>query len=279
MIDQRPRSALADWLTNPKQPLTARVWVNRLWHYHFGRGLVATPGDFGTKGTPPTHPELLDWLAAEFMGNGWSTKHIHRLIVTSNTYRQSSQHHPGNAARDPDNLSWWRWSPRRMEAEAIRDSLLAVSGELEHKLGGPSNPSGSEKSLRRSLYLFQERDTPPAMQTLFDGPVAVTESCARRHVSTVPLQSLYLLNDEFGLKRAKALAGRVQTQAGTERERQVEVAFLLALGREPDEDEREAARQFFQAYDPKIGGAGQPPLALVHFCHAVLNLNEFCYVE
>ena len=274
--DRRPRLALADWLSSPRNPLTARVWVNRLWQYHFGRGIVATPGDFGVKGTPPTHPQLLDWLASEFVRSGGSTKHLHRLIVCSATYRQASRPHPGNAKIDPENVLLWRWRPRRLESEAVRDSLLAVSGELDRTAGGPSD--GDEKnSLRRSLYLLQQREHPPAVQHLFDGPSAATESCPKRHVSTVPLQALYLLNNEFVLKRAEALARRVLARAGRERGRQIEEAFLLTLGRGPESAERAAARKFFAVYGDT--GAGSDQTALIHFCHALLSLSEFIYLE
>ena len=269
--DRRPRLALADWLSSPRNPLTARVWVNRLWHYHFGRGLVATPGDFGVKGAPPAHPELLDWLASEFVRSGGSTKHLHRLIVCSATYRQASRPHPGNVQIDPDNVLLWRWLPRRLEAEAVRDSLLAVSGELNRSAGGPS-ATDEKKSLRRGIYLLQKREQPPAVQHLFDGPSAATESCPKRHVSTVPLQALYLLNNAFTVQRAEALAQRVLARAGAERARQVEAAFLLALGRKPDAAELAAAQRFFAAY-------GGEKMALAHFCHALMSLNEFIYLE
>ncbi len=274
-VEKHPRLALAGWLTSPRNPLTARVWVNRLWQYHFGRGLVATPSDFGLKGAPPTHPELLDWLAAELMRSGWSTRHMHRLIVTSATYRQSAQPHAGNSKIDPDNKLWWRWAPRRLEAEAVRDSMLAVSGELDRRVGGSSDLD-SKKSVRRSLYLFQRRANMPAFQPLFDGPNAVLESCAVRHVSTVPLQALYLLNNEFSVARAKAFAQRVLARAGEDRERQVSAAFALALGRLPDEADRAAARRFFAV--PAEGEGGTEP-ALVRFCQALLNVNEFVYLE
>jgi hypothetical protein len=268
-VDKTPRLALADWLTSSRNPLTARVWVNRLWHYHFGRGLVVTVSDFGTKGTPPTHPELLDWLASELMRSGWSTKHMHRLIVCSSTYRQSAQHHPGNAKLDPENALWWRWSPRRLEAEAIRDALLAVSGEVDGRVGGPGVPP--DNSVRRSVYLQQRRNTRPSQLALFDSPQA-TESCPKRHVTTVPLQPLYLLNHEFVLNRAKVLARRVQERARDDPALQVQVCFELVLGRPPDATEQKLARQFFASHQ------AQEP-ALVNYCHALLNLNEFVYME
>jgi mono/diheme cytochrome c family protein len=277
-VSERPtRQALADWITSPNNPLTARVWVNRLWQYHFGRGLVATPSDFGVKGTPPTHPELLDWLACELLRGG-SAKHLHRLIVCSRTYRQSSAPHAGNSRVDPDNKLLWRWQARRMEAEAVRDAMLAVSGELDRRVGGPS-AAPDAKSLRRTLYLFQKRERPPEVQGLFDGPSAAAESCPKRAVSTVPLQALYLLNNDFVYQRGRAFARRVLAQAGADRGRQVESAFLLALGRSPDDGERADAEAFFRAHAGEAAVAGEAPRALVDFCQALLNVNEFVYVE
>jgi mono/diheme cytochrome c family protein len=276
-VVQTPRQALADWLTDPQNPLTARVHVNRLWQYHFGRGLVATPSDFGVKGAAPTHPELLDWLASEFVRSGWSTRHIHRLIVTSNTYRQSAQTSADRRAKDPDNHLWGHWVPRRLEAEAVRDALLAVSGELDRSVGGPS--TADAQSLRRGLYLLQRRGSMPAFQPLFDGPDAVLESCGRRHVSTVPLQALYLLNNDFAAERAKAFARRVQSEAGNDRERQIATAFALALGRPPTDAERTAAQRLFQAHGGGAAPGAGPNQDLVHLCQALMNVNEFVYVE
>jgi len=264
------RLELANWIASPDNPLTARVWVNRLWHYHFGRGLVETPNDFGVKGSPPSHPELLDWLASELIRSGWSTRHIHRLIVGSRTYRQSSTPDPRNATIDAGNKYLWHWQPRRLEAEAIRDTFLTVSGELERTMGGKSVNADSE-SLRRSLYLLQKRDEPTPVAKLFDGPAAALESCALRHVSTVPLQSLYLLNSEFAAKRAAAFAKRVALTAGTSRERQIEAAFRIALNRSPDNEERRLAERFFA--EQSIEGG------LLHFCQALMNVNEFVYLE
>ncbi|HEX8200823.1 MAG TPA: DUF1549 and DUF1553 domain-containing protein, partial [Isosphaeraceae bacterium] len=272
------RLALADWMTDPRHPLTARVWVNRLWAYHFGRGIVATPSDFGLKGTPPTHPELLDWLAGELVRSGWSTKHIHRLIVTSNVYRQAAEPSTANATLDPENSLLWRWSPRRLEAEAIRDAMLATSGELDTTAGGPGLPDNGS-AVRRSLYLNQKRERPPAMQALFDGPSAAAESCPRRHVSTVPLQALHQLNSPFATQRARAFARRVVGREGNDRDRQIAASFLLALGRPPDDAERAAAEAYFRAIAPGDDDAEEPTGALVLFCQALLNVNEFLYLE
>jgi hypothetical protein len=270
-VGDRPRLALADWLTSKGNPLTARVWANRVWQWHFGRGLVTTPSDFGLKGAPPSHPELLDWLAAELMDSGWSTRHLHRLIVSSATYRQASRPDRRNEAFDPENRLLWRWTPRRLEAETIRDSMLCVSGELDFCAGGPSDEDES-KSQRRTLYLLQKRERPPAVQGLFDGPSAASESCPVRHTSTVPLQALYLLNNEFALRRAEGLARRVRELVGRDSERQTEVAFLLALGRRPEMNEQEATRRFLVTYR-------NTDAALVGLCQALLNLNEFVYLQ
>jgi hypothetical protein len=272
VVAQHPRLALAQWLGSPQNPLTARVWVNRLWQYHFGRGLVATPGDFGTKGAPPTHPALLDWLAGEFIRSGWSTRHMHKLIVMSQTYRQSSHKSAANAKLDPDNELLWYWKPRRLEAEVIRDALLAVSGELDRTLGGVSDADHA-KSLRRTLYLLQKRDFPTPAAALFDGPNAALETCPVRNVSTVPLQALFLLNNDFCVKRSQALAQLVMKRAGSDRTKQISAAFLLALGRPPDAHERKLSEQFFAQH------TGESATALAQFCQALMNLNEFVYLE
>ena len=276
-VAEKPRLALAAWLADAKNPLSARVYVNRLWQYHFGRGIVATPSDFGTHGAKPSHPELLDWLAGEFLRQGGSTRQLQRLIVMSATYRQAAGSLPANVCIDPENVYRWRWQPRRLEAEAIRDSMLAVSGELDRRIGGPG--TADEKSLRRSLYLFQTRHAAPALPALFDGPNAVLESCAQRHVSTAPLQALYLLNNNFSVQRAKAFARRVLVLAGTDRDPQVETAFVLALGRPTDATDRTAVQRFFKAYPETATPQGEPPVSLVHFCQALLNANEFVYLE
>lgn len=266
--EKRPsRLVLADWLV--EQPLVARVFVNRVWQWHFGRGLVESSADFGLKGTPPTHPELLDWLAREFLKSGGSTRHLHRLIVTSATYRQASQARPEALKKDPENRTWRNWMPRRLEAEAIRDCYLAVADNLDRTVGGAS-VAASEKVTRRSLYLTQKRDLPADFLALFDGPTAITESCTRRQTTTVPLQSLYLLNSPFSQQAARALADRVAKIAGTDET--VNNAFRLALGRAPDERERTLARRFLE----REGNALRNRELL---CQALLNLNEFLYIE
>lgn len=266
------RTEFADWLGDRSNPLVSRVWANRVWQYHFGTGLVATPGDFGIQGQAPSHPELLDWLASELMENGWSTKHLHRQIVRSAAYRQERKFHESNAAVDPDNTYLWNWPRRRLEAEAIRDSVLIATGELNPAVGGPSvSPERDETALRRTLYLAQRRSEMPRAMTMFDAPEAVT-SCSVRGVSTVALQPLYLLNSDFMSHRAGALAEKVKTLAGEDSDAQIEVAFTRTLGRRPDSEEKARSRMMLNSSPDKERGLQQ-------FCHALLNLNEFVYLN
>ena len=262
-ITTRPRSALADWLTDPQHPLVARVWVNRIWQGYFGRGLVATSGDFGVAGSEPDHPGLLDWLASELIDSGWSSKHIHRLILRSNAFRRSAQFSAENAQRDEENETLWRWRPRRLEAEAIRDSVLATAGELDLKVGGPSvSRKQQETTRRRAIYLQQRRDNLPHQQMLFDGANAVT-SCARRNVSTVSLQPLWMLNSGFMQAMAGKVAARVEAdQLAAQAGELVE----LTWGRKADAEERTRLAQL-------ISKTSLSDAALV-----VLNANEFLYI-
>jgi hypothetical protein len=251
------RRALAEWLTRPDHPTVTRVFVNFVWQRHFGRGIVPAPGDFGLRGAKPALPELLDWLSSEFVAKGWSVKQLHRTILLSATYRQASLPSAANAAIDGENQLLWRWTPRRLEAEAIRDSLLAASGELNRTMGGKSvveeQPTSDPKQLRRTIYLLQKRSHLPEVEELFDQPTA-GESCPFRHVSTVSLQPLYLMNSPFVRGRAQAFARRAGNTAS---------AFEIALGRPASPAELEAAAT----------------LDLASLCHALFNLNEFVYVE
>ena len=265
--DSKPRTALAGWLTSPGNPLTARVWVNRVWQWHFGKGLVDTSADFGTQGTPPSHPGLLDWLASELIQSGWDTAHLHRLILHSATYQQSDSFDKANESRDPDNLSYWRWEPRRIEAEAIHDSILAIANLLEPSEGGPSVPvDKATQSHKRSIYAQQKRDRQPLHQTLFDAPNTTT-SCARRRVSTVALQPLFLLNSSFMEKAANSLAERVRKAASSEDpEALSRTAIETVLERPATDEEVAKAGELLEA-------TGLPEL-----CLALLNLNEFLYI-
>lgn len=263
---QSRQELLADWLTLEDNPLTARVWVNRIWQWHFGRGLVKTSGDFGTQGSAPSHPELLDWLATELVANDWSTRHIHELILNSNTYRQSSGFKRVHFDLDPDCDTYWRWVPRRLEAEAIRDSVLLVAGELDPTVGGPSIPLAQRgTSPRRSVYLFQKRDKRTEQQVIFDQPNGVA-SCSRRRVSTVPLQPLYLLNSDFMQAMAVKVAERVRGETSSDEE-MTKRAFQVVIYRQPTPAEQKKMIEFLQ-HDGKFED----------LCLALLNLNEFLYI-
>jgi hypothetical protein len=268
------RTALARWLGDRNNPLVSRVWANRIWQHHFGRGIVASASDFGTRGDAPSHPELLDWLAAELMDHGWSTKHLHRMIVLSGTYRQARRGDAKGAEIDPDNTLLWRWPSRRLEAEAIRDSILVATGELDPHVGGPSvPPRREERELRRTIYLYQRRSEMPDVMSMFDAPNGI-HSCSRRNVSTVALQPLFLLNSDFMVRRAEALAAKVRSLAGDDLERQVRTALLHTLGREPNEAELGRSLAMLETQ----GDAASDDRALMRFCHALLNLNEFVYI-
>ncbi|MDY3557934.1 DUF1549 and DUF1553 domain-containing protein [Gemmata sp. JC673] len=264
----KTRRELADWLTTPDHPLTARVIVNRLWQHHFGRGLVATPNDFGTRGDRPTHPELLDWLATELVESKWSLKCIHRLIVTSETYRQSATA-DGESKADPDNKLLWRMNRRRLEAEAVRDSILGAAGTLNRELGGPSvkvplepevydliftegEPDGlwpvtpdARQHTRRSLYLFNKRNVRQPLLEAFDQPDTLN-SCAARPVSTFAPQALILMNSPFVHDQAKALALTLFEETGSDSVRQVEALYRRAVGRAPNATERSLAAEFLK---------------------------------
>lgn len=237
------RSALAKWITDPRNTLTARVAVNHVWNRHFGTPLVATVFDFGRKGQPPTHPELLDWLAREFIDSGWSMKHLHRLIVSSATYRlSSSMSHAENQSRDPDNVSLWRRNSVRMESQIVRDSLLALADGLDPKIGGPSIPPNEQAdSKRRSIYFFHSNNERNLFLTMFDD--ALVTDCYRREQSIVPQQALAMTNSRLILDVSGPIAERI-TRVLTERhndhdEAFLEEAFLYLLARKPSEKERQ----------------------------------------
>lgn len=271
-LGDHPRSALADWMAARGNPLVSRVWVNRIWQFHFGRGLVPTPSDFGIEGAAPTHPELLDWLASELIDSGWSTKHIHRQIVASSVYRQQAKVSTANAEIDPDNRLLWRWPRRRLEAEVIRDSVLVTSNQLDRSIGGTSiPPEREEHTLRRTIYLFQQRSSMPSVMEMFDAPTGVA-SCSRRAVSTVALQPLFMLNSEFMAQRASALAQSVRDSAGHDHARLIEIAFQKTLCRSPDSEEAALAARILSRDGADDGRA------LEQLCHALLNLNEFVYL-
>ena len=235
------RAALARWLTAPENPLTARVIVNRVWQYHFGRGLVGTSSDFGKLGDKPSHPELLDWLTQRFIADGWSFKKLHRLILTSATYRQSAIHNSQSAiSLDPENLLLWRASTRRLDAEQVRDAILATTGELKPDAGGPSVDVSVP---RRSVYTKVLRNTRDALLDVFDSPEGFS-STAQRNTTTTPTQSLMMINSPWSLERARAFADRVKRESSSDDARRIEDAYRIALGRAPTAAERGGALKF-----------------------------------
>ena len=299
--DAERRAALAKWITDPAHPLTARVIVNRLWQHHFGAGIVDTPSDFGKNGAKPSHPELLDWLAAELatpdhkVGGGahpgpggpgspqpWSLKHIHRLIVTSATYRQASASNATGLAKDAQARLLWRYPPRRVEAEPLRDAVLFVSGKLDLKMGGPGfdlfEPNANyvkvytpkkqfgPAEFRRMIYQFKPRMQLDDTFGAFDCPDA-GQIAPKRNVSTTPLQALNLLNSTFILQQAGYFAGRVEKDAGADIAVQAKRVFALAFQRPPTEKELAAATKLVKDH------------GLAALCRAVLNANEFVFVD
>lgn len=286
------RMALAEWIASPNNPLTARVMMNRLWHWHFGRGIVATPSDFGALSGGASHPELLDWLAVQFVKNKWSIKAMHRLIVTSAAYRQTSVHSNAKAsAVDPDNKLLWRFCRRRLEAEAVRDSVLAASGRLNPEQFGlpifPPLPDDIEELVKyttskwmtqtgpqgrkRSIYIYQQRTlTMPFLQA-FDSLVC-DESRPRRRHSVTPLQALAMYNGEFVSTEARHFAARLKREAGDDVDKQIDLAFRIALARQPDTGEAAAMKQL-------IARCESPDAGLVGLCRVLFNSNEFVYVD
>jgi hypothetical protein len=305
------RLQLARWITDPRHPLTARVMVNRIWQHHFGEGLVRTPDNFGALSSDPTHPELLDWLADEFVAGGWRIKRMHKLIMLSCTYQMDSSHprEAEYAAVDFANEQWWRRNRLRLEAEPLRDAMLAASGQLNLKAGGPSfYPPASAESLeglskkgdawgtsppeeqrRRSIYMMTKRSLLLPLMTTFDF-ADTTQPCTQRNVSTVAPQALALLNNDFVHGQSTALAERVLADVGDDEAAQVERAWWLALSRAPTGRERSAALEHLQAQQRHLAGRagadGQAlspdtarRLALASLCHVLVNTNEFIYVD
>jgi hypothetical protein len=290
------RLVLANWLASKDNPMTARVMVNRLWQHHFGRGIVRSPNDFGLQGIRPTHPELLDWLASEFVERGWSMKAIHRLILTSNAYQMSSRGNKEALAADPINDLFWRFDMRRLSAEEIRDSILAVSGNLNLKMFGPSvypeipkevlagqsvpgrgwavSPPAEQN--RRSVYVHVKRSLLLPILESFD--LAETDRTTPvRFSTTQPTQALGMLNGDFLNKQARVFAARLRKEAGDEVRAQVRLALGLATSRAPDEAEVQRGVRFMEALRTQDRASAE--VALDMFCLLVLNLNEFVYLD
>jgi cytochrome c553 len=289
------RRVLADWIASPDNPLTARVLVNRLWQHHFGRGIVRSPNDFGLHGDRPTHPELLDWLAAELVHDGWRFKPLHRLILTSRAYRMSSRGNASGLAADPANDLFWRFDLRRLTAEEVRDAILAVTGTLNPEMYGPGmypelprevlagqsmpgygwGKSSAAEQARRSVYVHVKRSLLAPLLESFD--VAETDRTTPvRFVTTQPTQALHLLNGDFLNRQAAAFAGRLRREAGADVGRQVRLALRLATGRPPSEGQVRRGLDLIR--DLRAEGASERR-ALADFCLVVLNLNELVYVD
>jgi hypothetical protein len=303
------RRAMAAWMTDVEKgagPLLARVIVNRIWQHHFGEGLVRTPNDFGVRGERPTHPELLEWLASDLSGNGWRLKRLHRTILLSAAYRQGGRFDPEKSGLDPDNRLLWRMRPHRLEAESLRDSMLAVSGTLNLQMHGPSfkapipadamvarnlkNPypldiPDSPAVRRRSVYMFHKRVIPHPLLQAFDSPDAQQCSGQRAKTTVVP-QALAMLNDPFVRARATDLADRLVRERGADSSGAINRAYLLALSRPAKPPEAEAGLAFLAARErerqSRAGGTGpDEPLrqALTDYCQVLLGLNEFLYID
>lgn len=290
-ISSGRRTAFARWVTSPENPLFARVMVNRIWQHHFGVGLVATPDNFGLSGSRPTHPELLDYLATGFVRNGWSIKAMHRLILRSAVFRQSSAPRDDLAKLDPDNHLLGRFPLRRLDAEALRDALLSVSAELDLRVGGPYVPTkrtagglvvvseNDPGARRRSVYLQQRRTQVDTFLQLFDAPT-LAGTCSMRTTSTIPLQALALLNSEFARERARSFARRLVKEAGPNAEQRLTLAFRLSCGRPPVDEERGAARKFLFAQEKLYAHDNNGEQRVwTDLCQMILASNAFLYVE
>ena len=290
------RRVLADWLTSKDNPLTARVMANRLWQYHFGRGIVPTSNDFGKLGEPPTHPELLDWLASEFVAGDWKMKRMHKLIMTSNAYRMSSKGDPKALQIDGGNTLLWRFNMRRLTAEEVRDSILAVSGKLNLRAGGPSiyppiprevlagqsvpgqgwPTSPPDEANRRSVYVHVKRALQVPILAHHD-QADTDSSCAVRFTTTVPTTALGMLNGAFTNEQAAALAERLRREAPNDLTGQVRRAIRLTTGRVPSADEVTKDVAFVKEMRAKAKlSEGE---ALTRYCLLALAVNEFVYLD
>jgi hypothetical protein len=290
------RLALAQWITRPDNPRTARVMMNRLWQHHFGRGLSTTPNDFGYLGTPATHPQLLDWLATEFVAKGWSLKSMHRLIMTSAAYQMSNRRHDANLAKDPANEWWWRFLPRRLTSEELRDNILAVTGELHLQMGGPSmyipipeevlatsstkggkwGKSAPDQVNRRTVYAVSKRSLSVPFLTEHD-QADTDNPCPVRFSTIVPTQALGMIHSDFIHKKAQALSQRLRREVGEDRAAQVRFAYQLAVQRDPSAAEVQRAVEFLSMLEQQEKLS--PDVALQRFCLAVFSFNEFIFID
>ncbi len=290
------RAELAEWLTRDQNPLLARVMVNRIWQHHFGRGIVGTENDFGARGERPTHPELLDWLASRFQESGYSIKAMHRLIMSSAAYQRSSRYDSTAADRDPEGRLLWRFNRRRLSAEEIRDAMLFVAGNLDPSMGGqhPFPPVdqwgytqhapfyGDYQTDRRSIYLMQQRLKRHPFLALFDG-ADTNVSTGRRKLTTVPTQSLFLMNNEFVHRQSDGLANRL-IAGGDDDNSRIDQGYRIALGREANHAEMISAAEFVSRYRAALKASGLPaaqrePRLWAAFARTLLTRNEFLFVD
>jgi hypothetical protein len=290
------RLEFARWLASPRHPLTARVMVNRIWQHHFGKGIVTTPSNFGLRGDGPSHPELLDYLAARFVESGWSIKALHRLILRSRTYQLASDWDEANAEKDQSNRYYWHYDRRRLDAEAIRDAMMLLAGTLDLRRPGPHPfPSIDQwnwtqhspfkavyESNHRSVYLMTQRIQRHPYLSLFDAPDANTSTEVRTS-ATVPLQALYLMNNPFVQKQAAAFANRLMAEAGDEEER-VKRAIEQAYSRLPTAAERRKALDYLRRHRAESLAVSAPQEevegeAWTSYVRALLTANEFVYVD
>jgi hypothetical protein len=290
------RRAFAEWITRPDHPLTARVFVNRVWAAYFGAGIVTTLDNFGKSGAAPSNPELLDWLATEFIDSGWKIKSLHRLIVLSSVYRQASTARREGLDKDPENQWLWRMTPRRLEAEAVRDAVLAVAGTLdstmygepvltETKKSGEVSPTGESKTGRRSIYQVVRRSEPQNFLNAFDAPV-MEINCIRRVRSISATQALALMNGDFVTTQAEHFAKRVLSKAQPEADgaytAKIRYAFRLAFGRYPTADELDVSASFLDRQEKLYSDSNsreQLLRALSDLCHSLMSTNEFIYLD
>lgn len=290
------RRALAEWLTDRRNPMTARVFANRLWQYHFGRGIVPTPNDFGALGEPATHPELLDWLAAELMDGGWTVKRMHRMILLSSAYRMSSRASAEGLARDPANQWFWRFPMRRLTAEEVRDAILSASGELNMKAGGPGvrppipaevlagqsvpgqgwDVSPPDEAARRSVYVHVKRSLLVPILATHDA-ADTDSSCPVRYTTTVPTQALGLLNGSFSNEQAALFARRLEAECSGDLTDRIRRAIILTTNREPRPDELARDVAFTRSLQTEAGLSARD--ALAQYCLLALNANEFLYLD
>jgi Protein of unknown function (DUF1553) len=280
------RLELAEWLADPANPLTARVMVNRIWQWHFGEALVRTPNNWGTTGEAPTHPELLDYLARSFVESGWSIKAMHRMIVLSNTYQMSSKPSREVLEADPGNRLWSRFNRQRMSVEQIRDTMLALDGSLDTTMGGSLFPAGKgkrekidvEELKRRTIYMPVRRGNIPVLFSTFDFGDATTASEGRSRTNVAP-QALFLMNSKFVNERSRGFAARILEQPDLTDSGRVQIAYRMALGRDPDAKEIDSALTYVAGLQKRLGGDDADRNAWGSLCHVLVSTNEFLYIE